>query len=345
MIRKQWKDLIRPYKLCVSSETGDVSRVGDVVVEHLERGFGYTIGNALRRVLLSSIKGAAVTSIKIDGILHEFSAIDGVVEDVGEIILNVKDMAVRMDDLDHGRMYISATGPCVVRAGMFETTNGVEAVDKDHIICTLSEGAKLRMEMTVGTGRGYVTAAMNRGNDVVPVGEIFVDSIFSPIRNVAYRVSDTRVGQMTDYDKLVLSIETNGTVTPEEAVGMAARILQDQLSKFMDFNASEDLREEDDDFIFPFNPNLLRKVEDLELSVRSMNCLKGENIVYLGDLVQKTENEMLKTPNFGRKSLNEIKELLVQMDLFFGMPVAGWPPEGIEDLAKKAYEKFYRGVS
>ena len=339
MIQKQWQDLIKPYKLQV--EGAGVSRVGDTrvasfVAEPLERGFGVTLGNALRRVLLSSLKGTAVTSIKIDNVLHEFTAVPGVTEDVTDIILNIKSMPLHLESETPRKMKISVKGPCEVKAGMFETGAELQVLNPDHYICTVDEGATFSMEMSVSVGRGFNTAEANRVADA-PVGTLFVDSIFNPVKKVSYKVENTRVGQTTDYDKLIMDVETDGSISPEDAIAMSAKILQDQLQKFINFEDEVEEAEVEEKPL-PFNANLLRKVEDLELSVRSANCLKNDNIVYVGDLVQKTENEMLRTPNFGRKSLTEIKAVLSNMGLFLGMQVPGWPVENVEELAKKAHE-------
>ena len=338
MIERNWRSLIRPEKLGV--EIGaDAQRSATIVAEPLERGFGMTLGNALRRVLLSSLQGAAVTGLRIDGVLHEFSSIQGVREDVTDLVLNVKQLAIRMQGEGPKRLALTAEGPGEVTAGQIQTTGDIEIANPDLVICTLDDGAKLSMELTVGTGKGYVPASQNRPEDA-PIGLIPVDAIYSPVRRVAYRVEPTRVGQVTDYDKLVLTVETDGTVAPEDAVALAARILQDQLQLFINFDEPRERKVEEERDDLPFNRNLLRKVDELELSVRSANCLKNDNIVYIGDLVQKSEQEMLRTPNFGRKSLNEIKEVLSSMGLGLGMTVPGWPPENIEDLAKKLEEPF-----
>lgn len=340
MIRKQWQDLIKPYKLQV--ESGEVSieqRKATIVAEPLERGFGVTLGNALRRVLLSSLKGAAVTSIKIDGVVHEFSTIPGVTEDVTDIILNVKSLPLKYEGDTPRKMKISVVGPCDVTAGMFELGAEIELLNPDHHICTVADGVAFNMEMTVAVGRGYVVASQNKTENA-PVGTLFVDSIFNPVKKVSYKVQDTRVGQVTDYDKLILEVETNGSISPEDAVAMSAKILQDQFQKFVNFEDDSEDEQEGDEVALPFNVNLLKRVDDLELSVRSMNCLRNDNIVYIGDLVQKTENEMLRTPNFGRKSLNEIKEVLSQMGLYLGMQVSGWPIENVDEVAKKVHDKF-----
>lgn len=325
-------ELIKPEKLNVSHGTG--ANIGKVVAEPLERGFGMTLGNALRRILLSSLQGAAVTAVQINGVVHEFSSIEGVREDITDIILNIKALAVRMHAEGPKKMRLSAEGPCVVTAAMIEAGADIEIMNPELEICTLDKGAKLSMELTVNTGKGYRPASQNRPEEA-PVGLIPVDSVFSPIRKVTYEVTDTRVGQITDYDKLTLSVETNGVISPEDAVAYAARILQDQLQVFINFDEPKASQSEEEAQELPFNRNLLKKVDELELSVRSANCLKNDNIIYIGDLVQKSEGDMLRTPNFGRKSLNEIKEVLSTMGLHLGMQVEGWPPENIEELAKK----------
>ncbi len=336
MIQKNWSELIKPNKLDIVSSTPTKAVI---VAEPLERGYGLTLGNALRRVLLSSLQGAAVTAIQIDGVLHEFSSIAGVREDVTDMVLNIKEIAIRMEGDGPKRMVVRKEGPGVVTAGDIQTVGDVEILNPDHVICTLDEGAEIRMELTVDTGKGYVAAERNRAEDA-PIGLIPVDSLYSPVRKVSYKIDATREGQVLDYDKLTLTVETNGSVTPEDAVAYAARIVQDQLSIFVNFD--EPVKEEPEEKVqeLAFNPALLKKVDELELSVRSANCLKNDNIVYIGDLIQKTESEMLRTPNFGRKSLNEIKEVLAGMGLHLGMEVPTWPPENIEELAKR-YEDQY----
>ncbi len=339
MIQKNWKELIRPGKLEIQ-QGDDPKREATIVAEPLERGFGLTLGNALRRILLSSLQGAAITSIKIDGVLHEFSSVPGVREDVTDMVLNVKAVALRMHGEGPKRIHLKATGPGEVTARQIETGHDIEVMNPDLVICTLDDGAKLSMEMVVETGKGYVAGTTNRPADA-PIGLVPVDALFSPVRKVAYKVENTRVGQVTDYDRLSMSVETNGAVTPEDAVALAARILQDQLKLFVNFEepqAERPVSAETPDL--PFNKNLLMKVDELELSVRSANCLKNDNIIYIGDLVQKTEGEMLRTPNFGRKSLNEIKEVLGNMGLGLGMKISNWPPENIEELAKKLEEPY-----
>ena len=334
MIERNWQELIRPEKPQI--ETGsDAQRKARLVAEPLERGFGVTLGNALRRVLLSSLQGAAVTAIQIDGVVHEFSSLEGVREDVVDIVLNIKQLALRMHAEGPKRMTLKATGPGPVTAGQIDVPSDIEVLNPDHVICTLDDGATVRMELTVQNGKGYVAAEFNRPEDA-PIGLIAVDALYSPVKRVAYRVEPTRQGQSLNYDKLIMEVETNGAVTPVDAVAYASRILQDQLQIFITFEEPKKAVEAADGKPdLPFNPALLKKVDELELSVRSANCLKNDNIVYIGDLIQKTEGEMLRTPNFGRKSLNEIKEVLTSMGLSLGMDVPNWPPENIEDLAKK----------
>jgi DNA-directed RNA polymerase subunit alpha len=338
VIQRNWQELIKPPKLEIVPGRRP-NHEATMVAEPLERGFGVTLGNALRRILLSSLQGAAVTSVQIDGVLHEFSTIPGVREDVTDIVLNLKALAIRLHSDTAKRMYLKVRGPAVVTAAMIEAGHDIEIMDPDHVICHLDQDAELSMEMTVRTGRGYVPAAQNKSEDA-PIGLIAVDAIYSPVRKVAYRVEHARVGQVTDYDKLTLNVETNGAVGPEDALALAARILQDQLALFINFEEPRAASAGESRPELPFNPHLLRKVDELELSVRSANCLKNDNIVYIGDLVQKTEAEMLRTPNFGRKSLNEIKEVLAHMGLGLGMEVAGWPPDNIEDLARKIEEPY-----
>ncbi len=338
MIQKNWQELIKPNKLEVQSGH-DPRRMATLVAEPLERGFGLTLGNSLRRILLSSLQGAAITSVHIDGVLHEFSSIPGVREDVTDIILNIKDIAIKMQGEGPKRMILKKQGPGAVVAGDIQVTGDIQVLNPNLVLCTLDEGAEIRMEFTANTGKGYVPADRNRTEDA-PIGLIPVDSIYSPVKKVSYRVENTREGQILDYDKLTMIIETNGAISPEDSVAYSARILQDQLNVFVNFE--EPRREEATPSIpeLAFNPALLKKVDELELSVRSANCLKNDNIVYIGDLIQKSEAEMLRTPNFGRKSLNEIKEVLAQMGLHLGMEVPGWPPENIEELAKR-FEEHY----
>ncbi len=346
---KNWQELKKPNNLEVRPGT-DAKRRATFIAEPLERGFGLTLGNSLRRVLLSSLQGAAITSIKIENVLHEFSSLAGVREDVTDIVLNVKQIALRMQGEGPKRLQLSAVGPGEVTAGDIAVTGDIEVMNKNLVICHLDEGATLNMELTADTGKGYVPAVGNRPVDA-PIGLIPIDSLYSPVRQVSYKVDNARIGQELDFDKLNLTVETDGTVTPEDAVAFAARILQDQLALFVHFEdaapagaspmigiAISSTTEEGD--TNQLNRYLLKKVDELELSVRSANCLKNDNIIYIGDLVQKTEAEMLRTPNFGRKSLNEIKEVLSSMGLRLGMDIPGWPPENIEEMAKKLEQEL-----
>ncbi|MFS0735820.1 DNA-directed RNA polymerase subunit alpha [Sphingomonas sp. 1P06PA] len=350
---KNWQEMKKPNGL-EKKAGGDGKRKATFVAEPLERGFGLTLGNSLRRVLLSSLQGAAVTSIKIENVLHEFSSLAGVREDVTDIVLNVKQIALKMQGEGPKRLQLAATGPAEVTAGDIAVSGDIEVMNPDLVICHLDEGATLNMELTADIGKGYVPASANRPADA-PIGLIPVDALYSPVRQVAYKVENTRVGQELDYDKLTLTVETDGTVTPDDAVAYAARILQDQLQLFVHFDdamvqpsapighaipSGAGLGAEPEGDSNQLNRYLLKKVDELELSVRSANCLKNDNIIYIGDLVGKTEAEMLRTPNFGRKSLNEIKEVLASMGLRLGMEIPGWPPENIEEMAKKLEQEF-----
>jgi len=337
-LQKNWQDLIKPNKLAITAGR-DAGRVATVVAEPLERGFGMTLGNALRRVLLSSLQGGAITSVHIDGVLHEFSSIPGVREDVTNMILNIKGIAVRVHSEGTKRMVLRKEGPGVATAGDIETGSEVEVLNPDHVICTLDEGASIRMEFTAATGKGYVPAEQNRPNDA-PIGLIPIDSLYSPVKMVSYKVENTREGTVLDYDKLTMTVETDGSIKADDSVALAARILQDQLQIFINFEEPQREQQIEQQPELEFNAALLKKVDELELSVRSANCLKNDNIIYIGDLIQKTEAEMLRTPNFGRKSLNEIKEVLAAMGLHLGMDVPNWPPDNIEDLAKRFEDHF-----
>ncbi len=344
---KNWQELKKPNSLELKAG-GDPTRKATFVAEPLERGYGLTLGNALRRVLLSSLQGAAITSIKIENVLHEFSSLAGVREDITDVVLNIKQVSLKMEGEGPRRLQLSATGPGPVKAGDIAVSGDIEVMNPDLVICHLDEDATLNMEITADIGKGYVPAVANRPADA-PIGLIPVDSLYSPVRQVAYKVDNARVGQELDYDKLSLTIETDGTVTPEDAVAYAARILQDQLQIFVYFEESmaassgpigQTVAEAEESDANQLNRYLLKKVDELELSVRSANCLKNDNIIYIGDLVQKTEAEMLRTPNFGRKSLNEIKEVLSSMGLRLGMDIPGWPPENIEEMAKKLEQEL-----
>lgn len=330
-IARNWRDLIRPKKL----EADDAVRdsYGKFTCEPLERGYGITLGNSLRRVLLSSLQGSAVTSVRIEGALHEFTTIPGVVQDVTDIILNIKALRLQMDDATPRTLIIDKQGEGPVKASDIQAPTGVQVLDTDQPIATLSKGGHLKMEMTVEMGRGYATADQNK-KEGQPIGVIPIDSLFSPIQKVNYRVTNARVGQRTDYDRLVLEVWTDGSVRPDDAVAFAAKILKEQLSIFINREEIEEATTAEPTEEDKLNEYLWRSVDELELSVRSANCLQNANIHYIGDLVQKTEAEMLKTKNFGRKSLKEIKEILAQMGLSLGMKIPNWqgPPPAREDV-------------
>ena len=338
VLQKNWQDLIKPSKIDIQPGR-DRTRIATVVAEPLERGFGMTLGNALRRVLLSSLQGAAIKTVQIDGVLHEFSSVTGVREDVTNMILNIKEIALRIHSDGVKRIVLKKDGPGAVKAGDMEASSDVEILNPEHVICHLDQGASIRMEFTADMGKGYVSADRNRPEDA-PIGLIPVDSLYSPVKKVSYKVENTREGQILDYDKLTMSVETDGSVRAEDAVALAARILQDQLAVFINFEEPKKAVEERSHPELAFNAALLKKVDELELSVRSANCLKNDNIVYIGDLIQKTEAEMLRTPNFGRKSLNEIKEVLATMGLHLGMEVPDWPPDNIDELAKRFEDQY-----
>jgi len=338
VLQKNWMELIKPSKMDVNVQEND-GRTGRLIAEPLERGFGLTLGNAIRRVLLSSLQGAAITSVKIKGVVHEFSTIPGVKEDLTDILLNLKSIAVKVHSPGLKKMYIKANGSGEIRAGNFETDSETEIMNKDQLIMTLDSNADVEIEANIETGKGYVSAEVAEDENKT-IGEIKLDAMFSPVVKATYKIENSRVGQVTDYDKLIFDVETNGVISPDDAIALSARILQDQLQAFINFDEPEIQQDQDSAEKLSFNSNLLKKVEELELSVRSANCLKNDNIIYIGDLVQKTESEMLRTPNFGRKSLNEIKEVLTQMELNLGMSVPDWPPENIDELAKKYEDPF-----
>jgi DNA-directed RNA polymerase subunit alpha len=337
---RNWKELIKPKGLEAEEETL-TDTYGKFYAEPLERGYGTTIGNSIRRILLSSLQGAAITAVKIEGVLHEFSTVPGVVEDVAEIILNLKDVRLRLHGAGPKTVRVSAKGKGEVKAKDIITDGTVEIMNPDHHIATLSKDGALDMEMIVKWGKGYVPSERNR-DESLPVGAMPIDSIHSPIRKVNFTTAPTRVGAMTDYDKLTMEVWTDGSVTPADAVGIAAKILKEQLTPFIGFEEVEVKEVE-----VPPAPmeavtlgeNLLKSVDELELSVRAANCLKKANIRYIGELVQKTEAEMLKTKNFGRKSLNEIKEVLAEMGLSLGVKVADWPPAGYEEMEEAPEEE------
>ena len=334
---KNWKALIKPSKIGV--KTHDNKSIATITAEPLEKGYGLTIGNSLRRIMLSSIRGSAVTAIQIDGVLHEFSSIKGVREDVTDIVLNVKSLALKSKADGPKKLILDASGPGEIKANQIIENPDIEILNPNLIICNLDEGTKFHMELTVNSGKGYVPANLNKIEDP-PLGLIAIDSLFSPVKKVSYSVSTAREGKALDYDKLTLQIETNGSIAADDALAYAARIFQDQLSMFINFEEPKVVIPQQKPTEPEFNKNLLKKVDELELSVRSMNCLKNDNIIYIGDLVQKTEGEMLRTPNFGRKSLNEIKEVLSSMSLYLGIEVPNWPPENIAELSKKLEENI-----
>ena len=341
MLQKNWTELIKPSRieLDIKDQDKDNARTATIVAEPLERGFGLTLGNTLRRVLLSSLQGAAITSIKIKGVVHEFSTIAGVKEDVTDIILNLKSIALKMHSVGPKKIYLKSSNPGELKAGDFETGSDIEILDPEKTVMTLDENADVEIEANVESGKGYVSAKIASEDEKI-IGEIPIDALFSPVKKVSYNVENSRVGQVTDYDKLIMNVETNGALSPEDAVALAARIVQEQFQPFINFDEPEEIKETTTEDSLAFNKSLLKKVEELELSVRSANCLKNDNIIYIGDLVQKTESEMLRTPNFGRKSLNEIKEVLQQMNLNLGMTVQDWPPNNIEELSKKFEDPF-----
>ncbi len=334
-MERNWRELIRPSRLEVDDQS-HTQYYGKFSCEPLERGFGHTIGNALRRILISSLQGAAVTNVRMDGVLHEFSTINGVMEDVSDIILNLKGVRLKYLGHDPAVMNIDASGEGVVTAGDIVVPPDVEILNPEHVIATLGPEGHLRAELTVKTGKGYVTADRNKSEED-PIGVVALDAAFSPIIKVNYVVTQARVGQITDYDKLTLEVFTNGAVRPEDAVAYAAKILKEQLSIFINFQEEPEPDHEETEEEPTLNENLFRTVDELELSVRSANCLKNADIKYIGELVQKSESEMLKTKNFGRKSLNEIKEMLTEMGLSLGMGLEDFPPR--EELEARTKEK------
>lgn len=339
ILSQNWTSLIKPAIKVLDEKEQKSEFNKTLVIEPLERGFANTLGNALRRVLLSSLQGSAITGVKVDGVLHEFSSIPGIKEDMVDIVLNLKKIVLVMESPEQKHLTLDVEGPCVVVAGMIETGHSVEVINPNQVICTLDKGAKLKMQFTCSMGKGY-SPASNNGYEDAPIGFIPIDAIFSPISSVSYKVENSRVGQITDYGRLIINIKTNGSVTSDMALGLAARILQDQLQVFINFEEEQIKQEDSSVDELPFDKNLLKKVNELELSVRSQNCLRNDNIVYIGDLVTKSEGDMLRTPNFGRKSLNELKEVLASMGLRFGMDVSEWPPENIEELSKKYEDPF-----
>ncbi|MDB2550878.1 DNA-directed RNA polymerase subunit alpha [Rickettsiales bacterium] len=339
IIRDSWEKLNKPNNVVVEDQI-DPNKKADIILEPFEKGFGHTLCNTLRRVMLSYVSGFAVTSIKIDDVLHEYASIEGVKEDVVDIIMNIKSLIISKQDPAACVLKLSANKEGAVLASEIETPAGVEILNKDLVICNLNKGASINMQMNVEFGSGYVAAGSKSKQDL-PVGTILIDTIFSPIKKFNYKVEDSRIGDVINYDKVTISVETDGTIQPADAIGVASKIIQDQMEIFINFEVeplpksdSESEGEEE------FNKNLIKSIEELELSVRSYNCLKNEKIIYVGDLVSKSESDMLKTSNFGRKSLNELKDNLKEMGLNFGMKLDNWPPANLEELSKQKSKEF-----
>ena len=335
-----WSKFIKPGKIDIQYSDLQL-REAAFIIEPLELGFGLTLGNALRRVLMASIQGSAITSIRIEGITHEFSTIPGVKEDVPEIILNLKSCRLKLHSNQAKKARIVVRGPSIVRARNIEASSEIEVLDPDHVICTLEDGASFNAELIVESGRGYAPAVSQvEGN--LPIGVISIDALYSPVLMANFKVQQTRVGQRTDYDKLIVTVRTDGSISPDDALSQAGLILRDHFDLFI--NGKEIITKQNNEISsteeVAFNKNLLTKVEDLELSVRSANCLKNEGIFYIGDLIQRSEIDMLKTPNFGKKSLNEIKAVLDSMGLTFGMEIPGWSKERIEELSKESDKQY-----
>lgn len=322
LVARNWRSLIRPKSLPVEQETA-TPYYTKFVCEPLERGFGITLGNSLRRILLSSLQGAAITAVRIDGALHEFTSVPDVVEDVTEMVLNLKEVIVRCHTAKTQTLRIDKEGPCTITAGDIQVNDQVEVLNPKLVICSVAKGGRFSADLTVNVGRGYVPADRNKVPGM-PIGTIPIDALYSPVTKVNYTVTNARVGQVTDFDKLALEVWTDGSVNPQDAVAFAAKILKEQLSIFINFEEEEESLDFESDEE-PLNENLFRSVEELELSVRSANCLQNANINLIGELVQKTEPEMLKTKNFGRKSLKEIKEILADMGLSLGLKIDNWP--------------------
>jgi DNA-directed RNA polymerase subunit alpha len=337
-IQKNWRELIKPKRLAVD-QASLTEYYGKFTAEPLERGFGHTLGNALRRVLLSSLRGAAITSVRIEGVSHEFSTVPGVVEDVTNIILNLKEIKLKVFSDEPKEMRIKAEGEGPVNAGQIEHDPSVEILNPELQIATLGPDGLLDMTLNVEVGKGFVPSERNKDEDM-PIGVIPIDSIFTPIRKVNYKVTNARVGQATDYDRLIVEIWTDGSVKPDDALAYTSKIMKDQLTIFINFDEEPEpeVEKASEEGEPDLNPNLLRQVDELELSVRSANCLENANIKHIGDLVQKTEQEMLRTKNFGRKSLNEIKEILREMGLELGMKLDTWPPKELLEKEKKPEE-------
>ncbi len=337
MLAENWKDFLKPSK--ITYDASDNKKTAKIIVEPLERGFGTTVGNTLRRILLSSIYGTAITAVKIDGVIHEQDSVSGLSEDIVDVILNIKKIALRSESATKKKLNIDVKGPCTVTAEMLQLPEGVEVINPDQVICHLDDKAVFKAEFICEAGKGYRDTS-KVSNDNKEIGMINIDAVFSPITRVTFAVESSRVGQLIDYDKLILEVVTNGSIEPDLAVGIAAKIMKEQMNLFINFDDNIALEQEaGSEEKLSFDPVLLKKVDELELSVRSQNCLKNENILYLGDLVKRSENDMLKTPNFGRKSLNEIRAILQSLNVNFGMDIPEWPPENIDELSKKLSEE------
>lgn len=336
MIQRNWDDLIKPSELKIAAGP-DAARHAKITIEPLERGFGLTLGNSLRRVLMSSLQGAAVTAVKIGGVVHEFGSIKGIREDVTDIVLNLKDVTLSMSK-GPKKLPLKVENAATVRAGDIRCVDDIEILNPDHIICHLDEGQTFEAELTVNTGKGYVSAELQADEGDAEL--IAIDAIYTPVQRVSYKVESARKGEILDFDRLVMEIDTDGSVKPEDALAYAARIIQEQLKPFINFTDPFSDEVVEVPKIKEQNPELFRKVEELELSVRAANCLKNDNIVYIGDLVLKSEADMMKTPNFGRKSLSEIKAILAGLGLSLGMENPDWPPENLEELSKEHESKY-----
>ncbi len=331
MSTKIYSDLLKPKQVKVEEQQTYHAKVS---IEPLERGFGHTLGNALRRILLSSISGCAIVDVKIDGVLHEYTTIDGVQEDVIDILLNLKGVGIIMHSKDEATLNIRKKGPGLVTAGDIQLDHDIEVVDPDYVIATLTKAIEFNASLHIMKGRGYQAANTRQvSEEDTALGHLQIDASFSPVQKIAYSVESARVEQRTDLDKLIIDIQTNGTIDPEEAIRIAGSILKDQLSVFVNLEGSDEIEEEEPESLI--DPILLRPVDDLELTVRSANCLKAENIYYIGDLIQRTEVELLKTPNLGKKSLTEIKDVLASYSLSLGMRLENWPPANVENDSKK----------
>ncbi|MBT4922693.1 MAG: DNA-directed RNA polymerase subunit alpha [Rickettsiales bacterium] len=335
MLAENWKDFLKPSKVSYKVDEENPNKA-KIIVEPLERGFGITVGNTLRRVLLSSIFGAAFVEVKIENVIHEQDVMTGVREEVIDILLNLKSVILSSETASRKKATLDISSRGVIKASDIKLPEGVTILNPEQYICTLDDKAVFKAELIIESGKGYRDSALI-SNENKDIGTIYIDAVFSPVKRVSFNVEKSRVGELIDYDKLVLSVETNGTIAPDASVGIAAKIVKEQMSTFINFDENIIAPEDDADSVesLPFDAILLKKVDELELSVRSQNCLKNEAITYIGDLVIRSENDMLRTPNFGRKSLNEIKAILQSLDMNFGMEISEWPPENIEELSKK----------